>query len=124
MKGARSVGLLSTAFRETVNCEMCQQTKWLFRCIFYWRVPGARNMAPARRWLRPGEEGWERMTEGLQRVPIYRTAGRFSQHFMPVYCHLFRTMLLTLLELGSFGHAFIEVRQCRTIEGAWPKRSS
>ena len=113
-KGSRSVGLLSTAFRETVNCDMCHQTNCLDRCILLMRALGARNMAAARRWLRPGEDGWERMTEGLQQVPIYRKAGFFGQRFMWIYCHLFRTMSLNLLGLRIFGHAFTGVRQCRT----------
>ena len=71
-------------------------------------------MAPARRWLRPGESGRERMNEGLQRVAIYQTSGVFRQRFMRIYWHLFQTIWLNSLELWRFGHVFIEVRPCRT----------
>ena len=84
-------------------------------------------MALAPRWLPPGENGWEHMTEGLQRVANYQMAGVFSQPFMRIYWHLFYTMSLTLLGLRIFGWLFLEcgsaVRQCRTIERPWPRKS-
>ena len=54
------------------------------------------------------------MTEGLQRVAIYPTAGVFSPRFVRVYWHLFRKIYLKSLELGRLGYVSIEVRQCRT----------
>ena len=64
-------------------------------------------------WLQPEEDGWERMTEGLQRVASRQTARVFSECFVPIYSHLFQTMYLNALELRRFGREF-EVRHCGT----------
>ena len=99
------------------NSDMCHQTNGLVRSILLIRTPGARNVSPAPRWLRPGDGGRQRITEGLQRSANGQTAGYSAGipfGFTGNYGHLFQTILLKLLTLLRLRCVFIEVRHCRT----------
>jgi len=89
--------LPTTTSPSAPNFDMCQQTNGLVRSILLIRTPGARNVSPAPRGLRPGEDGRERMPEGLQRAANGQTAGYsagISFGFTGVYGHIFQMIRL------------------------------